>query len=154
MNLFLISEVVQLDKQSTHRLMPVKFSVRFLYKYKRHVTLLLEVPGLKYSRKNSSFKHKALFLIFFSFVLSYSFSSLEGDPELDAQVPAADLPGAAARGGGRSARHQHTAGALQELRIPRDTVYRRHRLSKPTGTSCGCYRSQSIPSVRTISLNS
>jgi hypothetical protein len=109
-------------------------------------------PGFD-SRKNPAIvsNTKTLFLFFF-FILS-NFFYLVGDPELDAQVPAADLSGAAARGGGRPASHQHTAGALQELRLPGDPVHRRHRLSKPTGTSWAFTEVPADLNIRTITLN-
>ena len=58
---------------------------------------------------------------------------LAGDPELDAQVPAPDLPGAEARGEGGSASHGHSAGALQELRLPGDSVHSCYSLPEPAG---------------------
>ena len=58
---------------------------------------------------------------------------LLGDPELDAQVPAPDLPGAEARGEGGSASHGHSAGALQELRLPGDSVHSGYSLPEPAG---------------------
>ncbi len=97
--------------------------------------MLLKVPGSILERTVHILEFQTQSSIFNLLLRSFLFFFLAGDPELDAQVPAADLPGAAARGGGRPARHQHTAGALQELRIPGDTVHRRHGLSESTGTS-------------------
>ena len=54
------------------------------------------------------------------------------DPELDAQVPAAGVPGEAEGGRGRP-RHGYRAGAVPQLRLPRDAVHRRHSLPEPVG---------------------
>ena len=54
------------------------------------------------------------------------------DPEFDAQVPAACVPGEA-EGGRVRPRHGYRAGAVPQLRLPRDAVHRRDSLPEPVG---------------------
>lgn len=53
--------------------------------------------------------------------------------KFNAQVPAQDPPGAAARGRHQRTNHRPRAGGVQDLHLPRVRLHRSHRVSEPIG---------------------
>lgn len=62
--------------------------------------------------------------------------SVSDCPQLYAPVPASDPPGEVA--GRRGSGDRSREGAIQDVRLSRDRLHRRHRLPEPAGESPVC----------------